>query len=154
MSALSPNPFASPAAVPQPNVMGQFDSVGVDVPMMTPGMSAIAAYRARGGRPMIANRVPVPPQRMPPVGGMTPSPLGGVAQAANTGLGGYAQGGIPGKPAVGTFAPGGPITPGGGVMNPGGGVPIVSNRPTVTNAAGVNVGPIRPPRNMMPNRAY
>lgn len=49
MSTTNPNPFATPASLPQANVMNQYNASGID---LTPGQRGIMAFRQRGGTPL------------------------------------------------------------------------------------------------------
>lgn len=177
MSTLQPSPFANPVNPLQPGVLSEYPNSGMVVPMnmsqLTPGMQAIAAYRARGGLPLggggmvalgnsmgvqgggatpggIANAQAAAAQRSP-MPQTQASPYGAAQQAMNS--------------PRGTVGPMGEIRPPAGYQssNPGG-VQTLGSTTTMSglgvrtqgppNARGMGVGTIRPPSRMAYNSRF
>ena len=168
MTTTLQSPFANPVTAPQPSVMEQFPLSGTGVPMamsqLTPGMQAIAAYRARGGRPLGGNGMGALGASMGVQGGgATPQGIAAAqgAQADITGsgarplpqptpYGGALQSMSALRPpsGYGTSRPGSVQTMGGqpGTMSSMG---VQMQAPP--NAGGVRVGRIRPPSRLAYN---
>lgn len=173
MTTAAPNPYAAPARTVAPSIYDQSAASGVPIPMnLSRGASAIAAYRAGGGRTVSADPGAAPPLRAPAAG--TP---GGPRATPTMGLGGMApdaianamgstagapapaamppvqapQGGRMGVPT--TTAPGGVLRPPrtGAAPDPNGGVAAFNarifgnNLGGGTNAGAIRPGAIRPP---------
>ena len=134
MATSGPNPYASPASQPQPNVMNQFNASGVDV-MNDPRRSGLRPPSnlsgARGPQPSQTTAIAQPkPMPVGPGGVMTP------------------VGGRVGD--IGTMN----TAPQRGRPMDSGYLSDLSNSAGGTNASGVRVGRIRAPRSMAPVRAY
>lgn len=133
MTTAAPNPYAAPARQVAPSVFDQYPASGVNIPMnLSRGASAIANYRAGGGRPVGADPGAAAPLRSPAAG--IP---GGERATPTMGLGGMA----PDAASNATGGSAGATAPGAmpSVQAPTGSAPGV---PTTTAAGGV----LRPPR--------
>lgn len=138
MTTLSPNPFASPASLPEPNAMNQYNMSGAQVQpeptAMTQGQRAIAAYRRTGG-PMVRG-IGTPPATG--YAGMTRTAPGGVMAPPTSGNFGTVQqmmGQPPATPQLSTQA-----------QN-------AANVLGTPNARAAQPAPIRPPAFVNPVRA-